>query len=138
VWLALEAWKKNCNWYAVNKLGCSIESICVAKWKRTEGSGAKASKEPKRAQVDGLDREVKLGSDNTEFAGFDMGVQVTQDLSVALLGIWKEMSVQLEIMRQMLQVSMAQLDVLQVGGNNLASQAEALCWIGSGLLVVRT
>ena len=108
------------------------------KQKRTEGLGVKAGKELKRAQVDGSDREVELGSDDTKFVRFNMGVQVTQDLSVALLGIWKEMSVQLEIMRQMLQVSMAQLDVLQVGGNNLASQAEALCWIGSGLLVVRT
>ena len=67
-----------------------------------------------------------------------MGVQVTQDLLVALLRIWQEMSMQLEIMWQMLQVSMAQLDILQVGGNDLSSQDEALCQIGSGLLVVRT
>ena len=45
---------------------------------------------------------------------------------------------QSEIMRQMLQVSMAQLDILWVSSNDLASQAEALCQIGSGLLVVRT
>jgi len=67
-----------------------------------------------------------------------MGAWVTQDLSVALLGIWQEMSMQSEIMWQMLQVSMAQLDVLRVSGNDLASQAEALCQIRSGLSVVRT
>jgi len=49
--------------------------------------------------------------DDTEFAGFDMGARVTQDLLVTLLGIWQEMSVQLEIMWQMLQVSMVQLDI---------------------------
>jgi len=36
-------------------------------------------------------------------------------LSVVLLRIWQEMSVQSEIMRQMLQVSMVQLDILRVG-----------------------
>ena len=45
---------------------------------------------------------------------------------------------QSEVIWQMLQVSMAQLDILQVSGNDLASQAEALCQIGSGLLVVKT
>ena len=72
----------------------------------------KAGKEPKWAQVNGLD--------DTEFAGFDMGAWVTQDLLVALLGILQEMSVQSEIMRQMLQFSMVQLDILQVGSNDLA------------------
>jgi len=67
-----------------------------------------------------------------------MGEQVTQDLSVTLLEIWQEMSVQSEIMWKLLQVSMAQLDILWVSSNNLASQAEALCQIGSGLSVVRT
>jgi len=76
--------------------------------------------------------------DDTKFVGFDMGAWVTQDLSVALLGIRQEMSVQLEIMQQMLQVSMAQLDILQVSGNNLSSQAEVLYLIRSGLSVVRT
>jgi len=38
----------------------------------------------------------------------------------------------------MLQVSMAHLDILRVGSNDLASQAEVVCWIGSGLSVVRT
>ena len=90
------------------------------------------------AQVEGSDGEVESGSDDTEFAGFDMGAWVTQDLSVALLGIQQEMSVQSDIMRQMLQVSMAQLDILWVGSNDLSSQAEALCQIGSGLSVVRT
>jgi len=33
---------------------------------------------------------------------------------------------------------MAQLDILWVGSNDLSSQAEALCQIGSGLSVVRT
>jgi len=51
---------------------------------------------------------------------FDMGAQVTQDLSVTLLRIWQEMSVQLDIMRQMLQVSMAQLDILWVSSNDLS------------------
>jgi len=46
--------------------------------------------------------------------------------------------VQSEIMRQMLQVSMAQLDILWVSSNDLALQAEALCWIRIGLLVVRS
>jgi len=46
--------------------------------------------------------------------------------------------VQSDIMWQMLQVSMAQLDILWVGSNDLLSQAEVLCWIGSGLSVVRT
>ena len=41
--------QKNCNWCAANKLGCSIGSICVAKWKRAEGLGAKPGKEPKQA-----------------------------------------------------------------------------------------
>ena len=85
-----------------------------------------------------MDGEVESGSDDTEFAGFDMGAQVTQDLSVALLRIWQEMSVQSDIMQQMLQVSMAQLDILRVSSNDLSSQAEALCRIGSGLSVVRT
>ena len=67
-----------------------------------------------------------------------MGAWVTQDLLVALLGIWQEMSVHSEIMWQMLQVSMVLLDILWVGGNDLASQAEALCQIRSGLSVVRT
>src|SRR5882724_614545 len=108
------------------------------KWKRAKGLGVKARKEPKWAQVEGSDGEVELGLDDTEFSGFDMGVRVTQDLSVTLLRIWQEMSVQSEIMWQMLQVSMAQLDILQVSGNDLASQAKALCQIGSGLSVVRT
>jgi len=69
---------------------------------------------------------------------FDMGAQVTQDLSVTLLRIWQEMSVQLDITRQMLQVSMAQLDILWVSSSDLSSQAEALCRIRSGLSVVRT
>jgi len=108
------------------------------KWKRAKGSGVKAGKEPKWARVEGSDGEVESGSDDTKFAGFNMGAQVTQDLSVTLLGIWQEMSVQLEIMRQMLQASMVQLDILWVGSNDLASQAEVLCRIGSGLSVVRT
>ena len=70
-----------------NKLGCSIESIHVAKQKRTEGLGVKAGKEPKWAQVDGSDGEVESGLDDTNFVGFEMGAQVTQDLLVALLGI---------------------------------------------------
>jgi len=138
MWPALEAWQKNCNQCATNKLGCSIESIHVAKHKRTECSGGKASKEPKKARFNGSDGEVESGSDDTEFAGFNMGVWVTQDPSVTLLGICQEMSMQLEIMWQMLQVSMVQLEILWVSSNDLASQAEALCWIGSGLLVVRT
>ena len=103
VWLALEAQQKNCNWCTANKLGCLIESICVVKQKRTEASGVKVSKEPKRAWVDGSDGEVDSRSDDTKFVGFDMGVQVTQDLLVALLRIHQEMSVQSEIMQQMLQ-----------------------------------
>ena len=97
----------------------------------------KARKEPKWARVEGSDGEVE-GSDNTKFPGFDMGAWVTQDLSVTLLRIWQEMSMQSEIMQQMLQVSMVQLDILWVSSNDLASQAEALCQIGSGLSVVRT
>jgi len=92
----------------------------------------KAGKEPKWAQVEGLDGEVESGLDDTEFARFDMGAWVTQDLSVMLLGIRQEMSVQSDIMQQMLQVSMAQLDILRVSSNNLSLQAEALCQIGSG------
>ena len=138
MWPAPEAWQNNCNQCTVNKLGCSIGSICIAKRKRAEGSGVKARKEPKQAQVEGSDGEVELGLDDTEFSGFDMGVRVTQDLSVTLLRIWQEMSVQSEIMWQMLQVSMAQLDILRVGSNDLESQAKVLCWIGSGLSVVRT
>ena len=114
MWPALEAWQKNCNQCATNKLGCSIRDICIAKQKRAKGLGAKTGKELEWAQVDGSDGEVELGSDDTNFAGFDMGVCVTQDLSVMLLRIWQEMSVQSEIMWQMLQVSMAQLYVLQV------------------------
>jgi len=57
----------------------------------------------------------ELWSDNTNFVGFDMGVWVTQDLLVDWLGIHQEMSVQSEIMRKMLQVSMVQLDILWVG-----------------------
>ena len=79
-----------------------------------------------------------MGSDNAKFTGFDMGAWVTQDLLVTLLGICQDMSAQSEIMWQMLQVSMAQLDVLRVSGNDLTSQAEALCQIRSGLSVVRT
>src|SRR5882724_2054879 len=55
-----------------------------------------------------------------------------------LLRIRKEMSMQSEIMWQMLQVSMVQLDILRVSGDDLASQAEVLCQIGSGLSIVRT
>src|SRR5882724_4328339 len=124
MWPAPEARQKNCNRCAVNKLGCSIGSIHVVKQKRAKGLGAKARKEPKWAQVKGSDGEVESGLDDTIFVRFDMGVQVTQDLSVALLRIWQEMSMQLEIMRQMLQVCMAQLDILQVGGNDLSSQDE--------------
>jgi len=113
---APEVQQKNCNQCATNKLGCSIGSIHVAKRKRAEGSGVKARKELKQAQVEGSDREVESGSDDTEFAAFDMGGWVTQDLLVTLLGIWQEMSVQSEIMWQTLQVSMAQLDILWVGG----------------------
>ena len=103
------------------------------KQKRAEDSHVKAGKELKQARVNGSDMEVKSGSDDTEFSGFYMGAQVTQDLSVALLRICQEMSIQSEIMQQMLQVSMAQLDILWVGSNDLASQAEALCQIRSGL-----
>ena len=138
MWLAPEARQKNCNQCAANKLGCSIGPICITKWKRAEGSGVKSRKEPKWARVEGLDGEVESGSDDTEFAGFNMGARVTQDLLVALLGIWQEMSMQLDIMWQMLQVSMVQLDILWVGSNDLSSQAKALCQIGSGLSVVRT
>ena len=45
---------------------------------------------------------------------------------------------QLEIMWQILQVSMAQLDIPWVSSNDLVSQAKALCQIRSVLLVVRT
>ena len=100
------------------------------KQKRAEDSGAKASKESKRAWVE--------GSDNSDFIGFNMGVQVTQDLSVMLLGIEQEMAMQLEIMWQMLQVSMGQLEVLWVRGVEFGSQVEAVCQVGSGQLVVRT
>src|SRR5882724_1064507 len=48
------------------------------------------------------------------------------------------MAEQLEIMWQMLQVAMVQLEVTRVGGINLVSQAEAMCWIRSGVSVVRT
>ena len=51
-----------------------------------------------------------MGSDDTEFVGFDMGARVTQDLSVTLLRIWQEMSVQWDTMRQMLQVSKSDLN----------------------------
>jgi len=60
-----------------------------------------------------------------------MGAQVTQDLSVALLRIRKEMSVQLDIMQQMLQVSMAQLDMLQVRVNDLDCRWRQ--FVGSGV-----
>jgi len=79
-----------------------------------------------------------LGSDDTNFIGFDMGAWVTQDLSVTLLGISQDMSMQSYIIQQMLQVSMAQLENLRVSSNDLVSQAEELCQIGSGLSVVRT
>ena len=138
MWLAPEARQKNCNWCAANKLGCSIASICVVKQKRAKGSGVKARKEPKQARVEGSDGEVESGSDDNEFVGFDMGARVTQDLSVVILGIRQEMSMQSEIMWQMLQVSMVQLDILRVSSNDLLSQAEALCQIGNGLSVVRT
>src|SRR5882724_10989645 len=116
---APEARQKNFNQCSVNRLGCLIGSICIMKRKKSKGSGARASKEPKRARVKGLDGEVDLGLDDTNFTGFDMGVWVTQDLSVVLLGIRQEMTMQLEIMWQMLQVSMAQLEVLGVGGVDL-------------------
>ena len=74
--------KQNCNQCAANKLGCSIRNICVAKQKRAKGLGVKAGKEPKQARVE--DGEVESGSDDTEFARFDMGARVTQDLSVML------------------------------------------------------
>ena len=67
-----------------------------------------------------------------------MGAQVTQHLTVALLGIQQEMAKQSEIMWQILQVSMVQLEVTRVGGINLESQVEAICQIRSGLVVVRT
>ena len=63
-----------------------------------------------------------MGLDNTKFAGFDMGAWVTHDLLVMLLGIHQEMCMQSEIMWQMLQVSMVQLDILQVGSNDLVSK----------------
>ena len=56
-----------------------------------------------------------------------MGAWVTQDLLVALLGIWQEIAKQSEIMWQMLQVAMAQLEVMSVMGIDLVSQAEAVC-----------
>jgi len=92
-------------------------------------------KEPKRALIEGSDGEVELGSEDTDFEGLTW---VTQDLSVTLLGIQQGMSMQLEIMWKMLQVSMVQLDVLQVRGVDLASQAEAVCQVRSGLSAVRT
>jgi len=86
------------------------------KWKRAEGLGVKASKELKRARIEGLDVEMELGSEDSNLVGVDLGMQVTQDLSIVILGIWQEMSMQSEIMWQMLQVSMAQLKVLGLGG----------------------
>ena len=77
----------------------------------------------KRVQVEGSEFEAELGSGDSEAEGNDMGVQVTQDLSMALLGIWQEMAEQLELMWQMLQVAMAQLEVTRVRGVNLESQA---------------
>jgi len=108
------------------------------KWKRAEGLGVKAGKEPKRAHIKGSDVEVDLGSESSDLVEIDLGSGVTQDLLVMLLGIWQEMSVQSEIMRQMLQVSMVQLEVLWVRGVDLASQAEAVCRVRSGQSVVRT
>jgi len=81
---------------------------------------------------------VELGSEDSDFLGVDLGLRVTQDLSLTLIGIWKEMSIQLDIMQQMLQVSMAQLKVLWVRGVDLVSQAEAVCQVRSGQSVVRT
>jgi len=74
MWQALEVRQKNCNRCAANKQGCSIRSIHITKRQRAKGSGVKAGKELKQAQVEGSDREVELGSDDTKFAGFDMGV----------------------------------------------------------------
>ena len=99
------------------------------KQKRAEDLGVKAGKEPNRAQVEGSDVEVKSGMEDSEFTGFDMGAWVTQDLSAVLLGIQQEMTMQSEIMRQMVQVSIVQLKVLQVRGVDLASQA----YVGSGV-----
>ena len=94
--------------------------------------GVKGRKEPKRARVKGLEVEAESGSGKSKFKGFDMGSWVTQDLSVVLLGIQQEMAEQSKIMWQMLQVFMAQLEVMRVSGIDLASQAEAVCHIRSG------
>src|SRR5882724_3854388 len=99
--------------------------------------GLKGGKTQKRVWVEGLEVEAELGSGDSEFEGLDMGAWVTPDLLVALLGIWQELAKQLEIMQQMLQVSMVQLEVMRVGGINLVSQAEAVCWIRSGVSVMR-
>jgi len=61
--------------------------------KRAEGLGVKAGKERQRARVKGLDGEVESGSDDTKFAGFNMGARGDPGLSVVLLRIWQEMSV---------------------------------------------
>jgi len=100
--------------------------------------GARGRREPKRAQVKGSEVEAESGSGDSEAEGLNMGAWVTQDLLVALLGIWQEIAKQSEIMWQMLQVAMAQLEVMRVGGIDLASQAEAVYQIRSGVSVVRT
>jgi len=98
----------------------------MAKQKRAKGLGVKARKEPKQARVNGSDGEVELGLDNTKFSGFDMGVQVTQDLSVALLGIQRRCPCSQRLCGRCCR-SHGTLDILQVGSNNLVLQAEALC-----------
>jgi len=81
----------------------------------------------KRVWVEGSEVEVDLGSGDNEVEGLDIGAWVTQDLSVVLLGIQQEMAKQSEIMWQMLQVSMAQLEVMRVGRIDLVSHREAMC-----------
>ena len=119
MWPAPEALQKNCNWCLANKLGCLIGSIHVVKWERAKDVGAKGMKVLKKAQVEGLEVEAKSGSGDSEAEGLNMGVWVTQDLLVALLGIRKEMAKHSEIMWQMLQVSMVQLEVMRVRGIDL-------------------
>jgi len=59
-------------------------------------------------------------------------------LSIVLLGVHEEVAMQLELMWKILQVSIAQLEMLCICSVDLGAHAEVICNIDQGTLVWRT
>jgi len=99
---SLDVWQKNCNKCSLNKLACLVGIIRVAKWTRAEDAGTEGGKSLKKTWVKESEAEAELGLGESDEG--DLGMQITQDLSLMLLGIPKEMAVQSALMCQMLHV----------------------------------